>query len=79
MASTRLKAGAGAAGLVLSLAAGLVVHFEGYIPHTYADPVGIPTICYGHTGPDVTTGKKVDRSECDRLLRGDLAIAYSAV
>jgi len=79
MASTRLKVGAGAASLVLSLAAGVVVHFEGYVPETYADPVGIPTICYGHTGSDVTPGRQADRSECDQLLSGDLAVAYGAV
>lgn len=79
MASTRVKVGAGAASLVLSLAAGLLVHFEGYVPVTYADPVGIPTICYGHTGPDVTPGLRLDRSQCERLLRGDLAVAYQAV
>lgn len=79
MASTRIKTGAGAAGLVLSLAVGLVVHFEGYVPETYADPVGVPTICYGHTGPDVEMGQRLDRSACERLLRGDLAEAYQAV
>jgi len=35
MASTRLKVGAGAASLVLSLAAGVVVHFEGYLAAAY--------------------------------------------
>jgi len=79
MTSTRLKVGAGAASLVLSLAAGVVVHFEAYIPETYADPVGIPTICYGHTGADVRPGEKLDRLQCEQLLRGDLAIAYGAV
>jgi len=68
MASTRLKVGAGAASLVLSLAAGLVVHFEGYVPHTYADPVGIPTICYGHTGSDVKPGTVATQEECQKLL-----------
>lgn len=79
MTSTRLKVGAGAASLVLSLAAGVVVHFEGYVPETYADPVGIPTICYGHTGDDVRPGEKLGLSQCEQLLRGDLAAAYGAV
>lgn len=79
MASTRVKVVASAASLVLSLAAGLVMHFEGYVPETYADPVGIPTICYGHTGPDVQMGQKLDRGSCERLLSGDLAVAYQAV
>lgn len=79
MASARVKVGASAASLVLSLAAGLVMHFEGYVPKTYADPVGIPTICYGHTGSDVRPGEKLDRLQCEQLLRGDLAAANHIV
>lgn len=70
------KAGAAA---VITLAAGLVAHYEGYIPHTYADPVGIPTACYGHTGPEVTPGRKFSTAECQYLLTGDLAAAYRGV
>lgn len=64
---------------VLVLVAGFVAHHEGYIPRTYADPVGIPTACYGHTGPDVTPGREFSRSECEALLHGDLAKAYAYV
>jgi lysozyme len=50
-----MKAGAravgfGVTGAGLAALAAFVGYHEGYIPHTYADPVGIPTICYGHTG-----------------------------
>lgn len=71
--------GSGIAGVVLALAATVAVYFEGYIPTTYADPVGIPTICYGHTGPDVTPGRTATKAECSALLEQDLATAYSAV
>ena len=53
--------------------------FEGYIPMTYRDAVGINTACFGHTGPDVTPGKTYTKEECDRLLHGDLLEAYTAV
>jgi lysozyme len=64
---------------VLLLVAGFVAHHEGYIPRTYADPIGIPTACYGHTGTDVTPGREFSRAECEALLEGDLAEAYADV
>lgn len=78
MASKRVV-GSGIAGVVLALAATVAVYFEGYIPTTYADPVGIPTICYGHTGPDVTPGRTATAEECSALLEQDLAVAYASV
>lgn len=63
----------------VGLAAPVVAYFEGYIPHTYSDPVGIPTICYGHTGPDVTPGRKASREECEGILRQDLGGAVNGV
>lgn len=68
-----------AIGATLALATPLVAYFEGYVPSTYADPIGIPTICYGHTGPDVTPGRVATRAECQALLQGDLATALTAV
>jgi lysozyme len=69
----------GFAAAVLALATPLVAYVEGYVPRTYADPIGIPTICYGHTGADVIDGRTATRDECEALLHGDLAIALSAV
>lgn len=77
MAMTRAAKGAAAA--VLAMAAPLVAYFEGYVPTTYADPIGIPTICYGHTGIGVVPGRRASRAECDALLHGDLAKAYASV
>lgn len=64
----------------------LVEEFEGYAKQlpdgrvmTYIDPVGIPTIGYGHTGPDVTLGKIITRAEAENLLRQDLGEAEAAV
>lgn len=69
----------GFAAAVLALAAPLVAYVEGYVPNTYADPIGIPTICYGHTGVDVVEGRTATRTECEALLHGDLAKALAAV
>lgn len=76
------RSGAGPAGLaasVLAMAGVMVSYHEGYIPNTYRDPVGIPTICYGHTGPDVTPDRVATREECMALLDGDLLVAWRGV
>lgn len=69
------KIGAGA----LALAAPIVGYYEGMIPHTYTDPVGIPTICIGHTGADVVPGHVATPGECEALLQADLGGAYGDV
>lgn len=73
------KGPAGFAAAVLALAGATVSYHEGYIPNTYADPVGIPTICFGHTGPDVVPGRVATAEECRELLEGDLLVAWHGV
>jgi len=73
------KVGLSIGGAVLALAAGLVAHWEGKREIGYADIIGIPTICYGHTGPDVQIGQRKTPAECEILLREDLAEANAAV
>lgn len=41
----------------------------------YADQGGVPTIGYGHTGPDVKLGATITRDQADFLLAQDYAIA----
>lgn len=41
-----------------------------YIP--YRDVVGVPTVCWGHTGPDVVMGKRYSEEQCTELLNEDL-------
>ena len=69
----------GGVAAVLALAAGLVMHYEGYSLTAYADPVQINTICYGHTEAGIRKGDKATKAECERLLTGDLAEAYASV
>lgn len=38
----------------------------------YMDIVGVPTVCYGHTGKDVQFGKVYTLQECNNILRKDL-------
>lgn len=72
-----------AAALTLSAAgiAGLQYH-EGTVNAVYLDPVGIPTSCTGHTGPDTTAaqvGEHRSDEVCARLLDQDTKAAQSAV
>lgn len=46
--------------------------WEGLRLNAYRDPVGIPTIGYGHTGPDVHMGQVITEAQADALLANDL-------
>lgn len=50
---------------------GLIQTAEGKRNVAYLDPVGIPTACYGHTGPDVRKGQLFTDAQCDALLKRD--------
>jgi lysozyme len=53
--------------------------FEGCRYETYLDIGGVPTIGFGHTGPDVQMGMCINEEEAERLLRLDLASAEKCV
>ncbi|RJG10929.1 lysozyme [Pseudomonas cavernicola] len=57
----------------------LIQDFEGLRLTTYRDSVGVLTIGWGHTGPDVVQGMAIDRAEAERLLRDDLHDAERAI
>jgi len=52
---------------------------EGLRLEAYLDGAGIPTIGFGHTGPDVKMGMKIDADQADDLLRNDMAWALDLV
>lgn len=56
----------------LVLATTMIAKFEGVRHETYYDPVGILTVCYGHTGPDVEKGRRYSEAQCQRLLKNDI-------
>lgn len=56
----------------------LLAKHEGDVRTTYIDPVGIPTVCAGHTRTAVP-GQTKTRAECDALLKEDATYAGRAV
>ena len=63
----------------------LIIEFEGFVPNWYKDPVGIWTVCYGHTDAagtpfyKDTKGKKFSVSEGRAILAKDLKSYEAAV
>ncbi|MFE4125365.1 lysozyme [Kosakonia sp. YIM B13605] len=45
---------------------------EGIRLEPYLDVVGVPTVCYGHTGSDIVMGKTYTERQCKDLLNADL-------
>jgi len=79
MSKRSLAIGAGLTGTVVALATALIIQWEGRHVVPYHDPVGILTVCYGHTGPDVIAGKRYTLAECNALLQHDMAVAAAIV
>ena len=65
--------------IAMVLALTLVEPAEGLRQKAYKDPVGITTICYGHTGSDISTNKIYTLEECKKLLTKDMGDAISIV
>lgn len=57
----------------------LIKEFEGCLLHAYLDSAGIPTIGYGHTGPEVYMGQVITQEEAEALLLDDIDPAIRAV
>ncbi|MFJ2712943.1 lysozyme [Pseudomonas sp. NPDC087346] len=62
----------------ISIATAVVASFEGLRTTAYLDPIGIPTICYGHTAT-AKIGDSKTPAECTEQLSKDLLIAIQDV
>lgn len=51
--------------------------WEGRELRAYRDIVGVPTICYGHTGADVRMGDTATGAECDSFLAKDVTAHHA--
>lgn len=58
----------GAGGLLL------IKEHEGLRTKTYIDPVGIPTVCYGHTGRYARRGAQYTAAKCEAILLDDIEL-----
>lgn len=76
MLHKRLAAASLAATVAISSA--VVMYFEGDEPAAYLDPIGIPTVCFGHT-KTAQIGQKKTAAECQMLLEKDLEEAIRGV
>ena len=76
--SLKSRLAIGATAGALSIATAVVSYYEGYRPTAYRDPVGIATICYGHTAT-ARMGQTLSQAQCTELLQADLGHAFSAV
>jgi len=57
----------------------LTKEFEGLRLVAYQDSVGVWTIGYGHTGPDVRVGLTITEEQAAILLAADVAWAVACV
>lgn len=57
----------------------LTERFEGLKLTAYRDIVGVLTIGYGHTGPDVIEGMTITQEQAEKYLEEDTANAVDAV
>ena len=57
--------------ITMALITGAVT-LEGTKQDPYLDTGGIPTVCTGHTGPDVKLGQKWSKEMCTEQLKKDL-------
>ena len=74
----KTRIGVSLAAGAISIATAVVTYYEGYHPTAYHDPVGIPTICYGHTAT-VRMGQTLSQAECTALLEEDLGDAFATI
>jgi lysozyme len=65
--------------LAFLAASPLILMYEGVRYEPYRDPVGIVTVCEGHTGPDIVWGKQYTKAECAEFKRKDMLAANAVV
>lgn len=75
-----MKAQALVAAMSLSVTGlSLIKQHEGLSYGVYLDPVGIPTVCWGHMDTRLKVGTRYAKSDCERFLKEDVKAAQKAV
>jgi len=65
--------------VALSIAVPQIEKFEGLRHEAYSDIVGVLTICYGHTGPDVRVNTYKTTDQCYVISKNDAAKAAESI
>lgn len=76
--ATAAAAGGAALATIVTLAAQMIAPWEGLRTTPYLDPVGILTVCYGHTGKDIER-RKYTPAECMAIMQKDVATHAKAL
>lgn len=66
-------------GTALLIAIAIAAPAEGLRQKAYHDPVGILTVCGGHTGKDIDANKTYSLDECKALMSADMLSAIEQV
>lgn len=75
-----MKTGAAVAALSLSVSGlSYIQQHEGLVLGVYLDPVGIPTVCYGHMDQRLKVGTRFTKAQCSQFLYEDTKTAQQAV
>jgi len=78
MAGIVVKRVAAATTAATILATSVITVFEGTRTEAYLDPVGIPTICTGHT-EGVRMGQTATLAQCEGMTKADVEAAMASV
>ena len=72
MDSIKSRVGLAVIGAAIGIIAPLIAYYEGFMPKTYVDPVGIPTVCYGQTGAAAKPGAVYTQEEGETMMAGEI-------
>jgi lysozyme len=64
---------------VVATAIPSVMDHEGLVLETAPDPIGIPTACFGETGPHIKLGKRYTPEQCRDMLQRRMSAMWSEV
>lgn len=77
--TTNVRKGAAAVVVASASLLAFIGHWEGSRNAVYLDIVGVPTVCEGHTGPDVKPGDVWSKERCDAILHKNVSRFSDAV
>lgn len=68
----RIASAVGGIAVAIALIVPTLQRWEGHEARPYKDMIGVLTVCYGHTGPDIRPKDVYTPKECTTLLEKDI-------